>query len=158
MDRVAYIREQEKQYHDDCYARSKLFEPGSWLHKPVQTVMELLEAFDGNEELTVLDLGCGVGRNSIPIAECLMHRRGSVVCVDVLESAISGLTAYSREFGVDAFIRPVLSGIEAFEIEPGAYDYIVAVSALEHVCTIDALGISSRRWLEGRRLTALTVW
>ncbi|MFC4810385.1 class I SAM-dependent methyltransferase [Paenibacillus sp. GCM10023250] len=137
--RIALIREQEKKYHDDCYRNHGLFEPGSWLHRPVRTVMELLAAFDGREELRVLDLGCGVGRNSIPIAEKLAGREGAVVCVDLLESAIARLAEYGRMYGVEARLRPVLSSIESFAIEPGGYDFIIAVSALEHLRSETAL-------------------
>jgi hypothetical protein len=41
MDRVANIRTKEKKHHDICYDSYNLFEPGSWLHRPVQTVIDL---------------------------------------------------------------------------------------------------------------------
>lgn len=46
MDRVDRIRSEEKTYHDLCYENYKLFEQGTWLHKPVQTVLDLLEQFE----------------------------------------------------------------------------------------------------------------
>jgi 2-polyprenyl-3-methyl-5-hydroxy-6-metoxy-1,4-benzoquinol methylase len=64
MNKIDYIREEEKKYHEHCYDNYKLFEEGSWLHKPVKTVMDLFTYFDGKPELRVLDLGCGIGRNS----------------------------------------------------------------------------------------------
>ncbi|QYR21304.1 methyltransferase [Paenibacillus sp. sptzw28] len=66
-NRIEKIRTEERNYHEACYENYKLFEAGSWLHKPVKTVMEYLAAFDDREYLSVLDLGSGVGRNSIPI-------------------------------------------------------------------------------------------
>ncbi|MCT2197596.1 class I SAM-dependent methyltransferase, partial [Paenibacillus sp. p3-SID1389] len=81
MDRVAYIRSEEKKYHDFCYDNYNLYEPGSWLHRPVRTVIDLLDEYKGQEYLSVLDLGSGIGRNSIPIAESLKTRMGKVVCV-----------------------------------------------------------------------------
>lgn len=65
MNRIDYIRQEEKNYHEQY----KLFEAGSWLFKPVKTVMDLMNHFDGQNNLQVLDLGSGVGRNSIPIAK-----------------------------------------------------------------------------------------
>ncbi|MEM5621355.1 class I SAM-dependent methyltransferase, partial [Bacillus thuringiensis] len=34
MNRINYIRQEEKKYHNLCYEQYKLFEAGSWLHKP----------------------------------------------------------------------------------------------------------------------------
>lgn len=133
MNRVERIRNEEKRYHDACYVEHKLFEPGSWLHKPVTTVLEVLEQFKEYKVLNVLDIGAGIGRNSIPIAHTLIGRAGKVVCVDLLESAIAGLLENSKKFGVESFIDVRLSDIEHFEIAPSEYDFIVAVSALEHV-------------------------
>ena len=67
MNRIDYIRQEEKKYHDLCYEQYKLFEAGSWLFKPVKTVMDLMNHFDGQNNLQVLDLGSGVGRNSIQL-------------------------------------------------------------------------------------------
>lgn len=139
MDRIALIRTEEKKYHDLCYENYRLFEPGSWLHKPVKTVMDLMVEFSGQQNLNVLDLGCGIGRNSIPIAETLKNRNGKVVCVDLLESAIEKLQEYSTKFEVQQYIETVLSDIEYFNIEEDEYDVIIAVSALEHVSSEEAL-------------------
>lgn len=139
MDRIANIRSEEKKYHDDCYDTYDLFEPGSWLHRPVKTVISLLEEYKEREYLSVLDLGSGIGRNSMPIAESLKYRDGKVVCVDLLESAIDKLNSYSKEFGVEQYIVARLSDIEQFTIEVDEYDIIVAVSSLEHVSSELAL-------------------
>ncbi|WP_405174588.1 class I SAM-dependent methyltransferase [Paenibacillus sp. FSL H8-0261] len=139
MDRVANIRTEEKRYHDLCYDSYNLFEPGSWLHRPVKTVIDLLEEYRDQEYLSVLDLGAGIGRNSIPIAESMKNRNGKVVCVDLLESAIEKLEGYSRKFGVEPFIVTRLSDIEYFIIDQEEYDIILAVSALEHISSEKAL-------------------
>ncbi|MDQ0088501.1 2-polyprenyl-3-methyl-5-hydroxy-6-metoxy-1,4-benzoquinol methylase [Paenibacillus anaericanus] len=139
MDRIAIIRTEEKKYHDLCYENYKLFEPGSWLHKPVKTVMDLMEEFNGQQNLNVLDLGCGIGRNSIPIAETLKNRNGKVVCVDLLVSAIEKLQENSERFEVQQYIETVQSDIEYFHIAEDEYDVIIAVSALEHVSSEEAL-------------------
>ena len=83
--------------------------------------------------MNVLDLGCGIGRNSIPMAETLKNRNGRIVCVDLLESAIEKLNDYSKEYGVQQYIETVLSDIEHFDIIENEYDVIIAVSVLEHV-------------------------
>ncbi|MDQ0343017.1 hypothetical protein J2S14_001831 [Lederbergia wuyishanensis] len=68
MNRIEYIRQEEKEYHDYCYHNYKLFVEGSWLHKPVETVMEVIPLLKGKGNINILDLGSGVGRNSIPMA------------------------------------------------------------------------------------------
>lgn len=139
MNRLERIRREEKTYHDDCYERNRLYEPGTWLHRPVRTVLDLLPLFQEYEHFRALDLGSGIGRNSIPIAEFIKARNGKIVCVDLLKSAIDGLLAYGKEYEVDSCIEPVLSDIEENRIGPSAFDFIVAVSALEHVSTERAL-------------------
>ncbi|MFD5854040.1 class I SAM-dependent methyltransferase [Cytobacillus pseudoceanisediminis] len=133
MNRIEFIRNEEKKYHDYCYENYKLYEEGSWLYKPVKTVIDLLSLFDNKDKLKVIDLGCGVGRNSIPIAEAIKDRNGKVVCVDLLDSALIKLKEYSKEHHVEEVIQIEKADIGDYEIKPYEYDFIVAVSTLEHV-------------------------
>jgi 2-polyprenyl-3-methyl-5-hydroxy-6-metoxy-1,4-benzoquinol methylase len=87
----------------------------------------------------VLDLGAGVGRNTIPLAQYIATRGGEVVAVDLLDSAIEGLNRYALQFGVLDTIQSVCSDIEYYGIEESSYDYIVAVSALEHLSSVERL-------------------
>ncbi|HDR4724539.1 class I SAM-dependent methyltransferase [Bacillus cereus group sp. Sample62] len=133
MNRIKYIRQEEKKYHDLCYEQYKLFETGSWLYKPVKTVMDLMEYFEGQNNLQVLDLGTGVGRNSIPIAQIIKNNNGTVTCVDLLDSALTKLQIYSKEHDVFEVIKTEKAATENYYIQPDTFDYIVAVSSLEHV-------------------------
>lgn len=139
--RTARIRAEEKKYHDECYERHPLFQPGSWLHKPVRTVLELMPLACDKAEAKVLDLGSGVGRNTIPIAQYVAPRGGKVVAVDLLDSAIEGLNQYALQYGVQGAIQSIRSDIEGYDIEESAYNYIVAVSALEHVSSEERLQV-----------------
>ncbi|HDR8065942.1 SAM-dependent methyltransferase [Bacillus thuringiensis] len=132
MNHIDYIRQEEQKYHDLCYEQYKLFETGSWLYKPVKTVMDLINHFDGQNNLQVLDLGSGVGRNSIPIAQKIRNTSGTVTCVDLLNSALTKLQTYSKEHDVFEVIKTEQAAIENYHIDFNAYDYIVAVSSLEH--------------------------
>ncbi|MNZ70951.1 Methyltransferase domain protein [compost metagenome] len=101
-----------------------MFEPGSWLHKPVKTVIDLIDEYKNQDYLNVLDLESGIGK---------------VVCVDLLESAIDKLKSYSQKLGIEQYIETRLSDIEDFKIENEEYDIIVSVSAMEHVSSQRAL-------------------
>ncbi|MGG0240395.1 class I SAM-dependent methyltransferase [Bacillus rhizoplanae] len=131
MNRIQYIRQKEKKYHEHFYANHKLFKEGSWLHRPVSGVIEMMSLFQEQQCVTVLDLGCGVGRNSMPIAQRI--KIGKVVCVDLLSSALCRLKQYSYDFDVADRIQTVESNIKHYQITANEYDYIVAVSSLEHV-------------------------
>ncbi|HFK1548581.1 class I SAM-dependent methyltransferase [Bacillus sp. GX] len=133
MNRINYIRHEEKKYHDLCYEQYRLFETGSWLYKPVKTVMNLMNYFEGRNNLQVLDLGSGVGRNSIPLAQKIKNASGTVTCVDLLDSALTKLQIYSQEYDVFEVIKTEKVAIENYYIQPNTYDYIIAVSSLEHV-------------------------
>lgn len=87
--RLEKIRAAEKESHVSAYMQTELYTPGSWLQKPIKTVLDILPLFRDYKELRVLDLGGGVGRNCIPIAQ--------------------------------------------FKILEEHYDFIMAVSALEHI-------------------------
>lgn len=136
MNRIERIRKEEKKYHDYCYQNYKLFEQGSWLYKPVKTVMDLLSLLN-NENIRALDLGSGVGRNSIPIAQEIKDKNGRVICVDLLDTALSKLEQYSKMYQVDKVIETVKADIGNYQIAENEYDLIIAVSTLEHVETED---------------------
>jgi 2-polyprenyl-3-methyl-5-hydroxy-6-metoxy-1,4-benzoquinol methylase len=95
--------------------------------------MDTLSYFTSMDHIQVLDLGCGVGRNSIPIAEALKAKNGKVVCVDLIESTLTKLISYSNQYGVSEYIETRLSDIGEYVIADNEFDYILAVSALEHV-------------------------
>ena len=133
MYRLEKIREREKKSHIDAYTTHALYQDGSWLKKPVKTVLELLPCFDGYRRLRVLDLGCGVGRNCIAIAQYFSSIACRIDCVDILELAIEKLNRNASEYGVGDSIHGIVSPLEEVPICPDTYDLILAVSALEHV-------------------------
>ncbi|MBE6755917.1 MAG: class I SAM-dependent methyltransferase [Ruminococcaceae bacterium] len=127
------IREAEKASHIEIYSTAKLFESGSWLHKPVKTVLDILPLFEDYTELNVLDLGSGVGRNCIPIAQNFSDISCRIDCVDILDFAIEELKNNSIRYNVEKNINGIVSSIDDFDIEEDHYDFILAVSALEHI-------------------------
>lgn len=132
MNRLEQIRENERLSHMDAYTQYDLYQDGSWLKKPVQTVMDLLDHFDAYPSLRVLDLGCGVGRNCIAIAQRFSDIDCRIDCVDILELAIEKLKQNAEKYGVENSIHGYPMPLENYLIRESGYDLILAVSALEH--------------------------
>lgn len=131
MSEFDAIRSAEIEYHDVFYKSTKLYEPGSWIGKPVANVMEAFEMIDISKPLKILDLGSGVGRNAIAIAQ--MSIDGTVIdCVDLLPSAIEILNDNAKVYHVKDKINGIVSTIEDYQINK-EYDFIIGVSTLEHV-------------------------
>lgn len=146
-ERLARIRDSERKSHTEIYTNEKLYQSNSWLQRPIKTVREIVPIFDGYKELRVLDLGCGVGRNSIYIAEQFRDINCSVDCVDLLDVAIEKLLENATEHNVSSRIKGITTSIEEYEIQRNSYDFIMAISALEH---IDSQASFLRKLLEIR--------
>jgi len=131
--RLQQIRESEKKSHIEIYSNKKLFSEGSWLQKPIKTILELIPLFKDYRELKVLDLGCGVGRNCICIAQYYKNILCTIDCVDILELAIEKLFLNAKENGVSSNINGIIQPIEDYPIPVNYYDLIIAVSSLEHI-------------------------
>ena len=131
--RLETIRESERKSHTEIYTKEKLYETDSWLKKPIKTVQELMSLFCDRHKFRVLDLGCGVGRNSIYVAKEFSGKECRIDCVDLLLIAIEKLNEYASDYGVTHSINGIVSSIEDYKITAGSYDLIMAVSALEHV-------------------------
>ena len=137
-DRLNHIRQAEAESHTQAYSKHSLFFPGSWLAKPVKTVMDLLPLFEGYTDFRALDLGSGVGRNCIPVAQHFSGIPCRVDCVDILELAIAKLNENAQQYGVENCIRGIVSSIDDYEIDADNYDFIMAISALEHIASKSA--------------------
>ena len=133
MDKLSEIRKAEALSHIETYSEHELFKEGSWLAKPVKTVMELLPFFNGYDDFRALDLGCGIGRNSIPVAQALSTIPCHIDSVDILEIAIVKLNENAKKYGVEKSIIGIVSSIDDYIIDANRYDLIMSISALEHV-------------------------
>lgn len=133
--RLQQIRESERKSHIETYTNEALYQEGSWLRKPIKTVLEILPLFEGYEELSALDLGCGVGRNCLAIAEYFKEISCRVECVDILELAIEKLYENAKNQGLTKSIQGIVAPMEDYHLKPNRYDLILAVSALEHIDT-----------------------
>lgn len=134
-ERLAHIRANEKMSHVAIYTNEKLYQSNTWLRKPIKTVQDICPLFNGYDKLQVLDLGCGIGRNSIYIAEKYKNINCTVECVDLLEVAIEKLRQNAKEHNVSSHIIGIVKSIEEYDISVNAFDFIMAISALEHIDT-----------------------
>ena len=131
--RLKEIRKNERKSHIEIYSNAELYKEGSWLIRPIKTVVDLIPLFDKYEEINVLDLGCGVGRNCICIARHYYDRLCKIDCVDILDLAIEKLYANADEYGVTSNICGIVKSIDDYQIKERNYDLVMAVSSLEHV-------------------------
>ncbi|CAM4278640.1 class I SAM-dependent methyltransferase [Enterocloster bolteae] len=134
-ERLAHIRANEKMSHVAIYTNEKLYQSNTWLRKPIKTVQDICPLFNGYDKLQVLDLGCGIGRNCIYIAEKYKNINCTVECVDLLEVAIEKLRQNAKEHNVSSHIIGIVKSIEEYDISVNAFDFIMAISALEHIDT-----------------------
>jgi len=137
--RLQRIRREEKAYHEQYFEEHDLYEKDSWLEEPDARVLEYLAMLQDGKPLRLLDLGCGVGRNSIPLARKLQPTGGKVVCVDLLDKALEQLEANSGKYGVKEVIETGRADISEYEVPENTFDYILAASSLEHVRSESAL-------------------
>ena len=138
LSRLGEIRKAEAESHIEAYTSHDLFTAGSWLAKPVKTVIDLLPLFERYTDFRALDLGSGVGRNCIPVAQHFRSIPCRVDCVDILELAVAKLNDNAQQYGVADHIRGIVSAIDDYEITADSYDLIMAISALEHIASQSA--------------------
>lgn len=133
VERINQIRISERNSHIKIYSKEELYKSNSWLNKPIRTVVDIIPYFKDYESLNVLDLGCGIGRNSIAVAQFCENITCNIDCVDLLELAIEKLNENAKIHDVDTSIHGVVQTIEDYHIVKEKYDFIMAISALEHI-------------------------
>ncbi|WP_127499327.1 class I SAM-dependent methyltransferase [Paenibacillus glycanilyticus] len=148
--RFLQARTEEMKYHEKFYAEHELFAPGTWISKPVKAIMDTFVLLDPNQ-MRVLDLGSGVGRNAIPIAQAIKASNGKVTAVDLLPSAVEILRDNAEKYEVQNNLEAVIADVEHYRIPAQSYDYIIACSSLEHVSSVDAFRTVIDRMIEGTR-------
>ena len=149
------IRENEKNSHTKMYTSCNLYEDGSWLSKPIKTVVDIMPLFCNYMQLSVLDLGCGVGRNIIYIAEKCKGKICIIDGVDILPLAIEKLRENAEKYDVSSAINGIVGTIENYMIEKEKYDLILVVSALEHMDTMESLKNKLLEIAEGVKVNGL---
>ena len=146
-------RKAEAIYHNELYSNHEILEPGTWLSKPNPIVMELLDRLlIHKDHLNVLDLGCGAGRNTIPMGLRLQETNSTVYGLDLLSEAIDKLRDNADKYGVTDVIQVKEVDVEHADIAKEQYDYIVACGCLEHISSEEAFVEILERMRKGSRL------
>jgi cyclopropane fatty-acyl-phospholipid synthase-like methyltransferase len=132
-------RKNELEYHDHLYKNLASHSPSTRLQKPVKLIMDTASALLRNTQkpISILDLGCGMGRNSIPLAQ-MLSTGDTITCVDILNSALQQLHAYAQDEQVHECIIPIQADVEKFEITEEKYTFIFSVSCIEHVSSTES--------------------
>lgn len=134
-------RQETIKYHEEYYDKHALFEQGCWLERADELTLQLGERLlqTDTNKISVLDLGCGVGRNTIPLAQKLQKRKTLITGVDFLQIAVDKLLENAQINDVAQTIQGVQSDFESFVIEKETYDLILAISVLEHSSSYEAI-------------------
>jgi ubiquinone/menaquinone biosynthesis C-methylase UbiE len=109
-------------------------EHAGWLSTPMRKVINnpkrILRGLVGAGE-TVVDLGCGPGFFSLPLAH-MVGDAGRVIAVDVQEAMLKKLTVRAEKAGLASRIRPHRSNADSIgTIEPA--DFVLAFYVLHEV-------------------------
>lgn len=86
----------------------------------------------------VLDLGCGVGGQTLHLADLT---RGSIMAVDSHEPSIERLRTTVAERGLGDRVRPIVGDMARLEVPPASFDLIWSEGALYNLGIENALRI-----------------
>lgn len=146
-------RKAEEMYHSKLYSENDILEPGTWMSQPIPLVMELLSRLQQvKQDIHILDLGSGAGRNTIPLALQLKGTNSRVLGIDLLDEAVEKLGDNAEQYGVGNLVQAEKGDAEHTNFGTEKYDYIIACGCLEHVSSEDALIQVLERMKEGTRL------
>lgn len=96
-------------------------------NRALQVEFETLLQFMGNlDGKRVLDLGCGMGRNGLQLAQYAKE----VVGYDISEVGIAKANEFARELGISNFHAEINN---FSEVQEGIFDVILCVNMLHHV-------------------------
>jgi SAM-dependent methyltransferase len=115
-----------------------------------KVVEAVLDACQSSPETVAVDLGCGSGQVTIPLARTCAH----VLAIDVSPPSIARLQTKARAADIRN-IQPITHPIETLDLPPGSVDLIVSNYALHHLRDADKAELLCRsyQWLRpGGRL------
>ena len=103
-----------------------------WLRKPVPFVVDALSIFRKSGAHQFLDLGCGMGRNSIYLAK----QGFDVIGIDISKSALRKTKSWSEIEGITN-VTVLCASMTHLPFVNHAFDAIVSVSVIHHAVKED---------------------
>ena len=109
------------------------------LRRLFQDPVEILKPY-AEEDMTVLDVGCGMGFFSLPMAK-LVGEKGRVVCIDLQEKMIKGLIVRAKKAGLADRIDARVCSQSSLEVTDlaGKIDFAFAFALVHEVPQKDNL-------------------
>lgn len=109
------------------------------LRRLLQDPVEIVRPY-AEEGMSVLDVGCGMGFFSLPLAK-LVGDKGRVVCIDLQEKMIKGLIARAKKAGLIARIDARVSSQSSLGMSDlaGKIDFALAFALVHEAPDKDML-------------------
>jgi len=124
------------RYHEELYANTSLGDADSWLARPHRLIFEALALMPDDRAVVAYDLGCGIGRHTIPLLEKLPH--GSEIhAIDLLDSAVEKLKQSAPASGATR-LHARQGDLADVQLADGV-DLVFAFSAMEHLPDPEAI-------------------
>ncbi|MEW6584722.1 MAG: class I SAM-dependent methyltransferase [Nitrospirota bacterium] len=103
------------------------------LRRFLQDPEEILKPYI-KEGMSVIDVGCGMGFFSLPIAG-MVGERGRVVCIDLQEKMIRGLIKRAEKAGLSGRIEPRTCPNDSLNVDDlsGKIDFVLAFALVHEV-------------------------
>jgi predicted RNA methylase len=99
-----------------------------WLVKPNSSVLDVGRLLLSRINVRALDLGAGVGRDSIPFVKLFDPSKVTSDCGKILPAAVEILRTNAASAGVADRINPICSNAADYQVASGVYDMIIAMS------------------------------
>jgi ubiquinone/menaquinone biosynthesis C-methylase UbiE len=108
------------------------------LESPDAKIPELIKRFAQTPSCRVLDLGAGVGRNAIALAEALPPDT-RITCVELIQTASELTKQYAEQRNVSEKIIVVNKDFEAVTFPENEFNLVLGISTLEHCSNQESL-------------------
>lgn len=106
-DEMSAAKEEEHPHQGEVYSAERAGHISNPLRRLFNNPKRLLAPLVGEGD-TVVDLGCGPGYFTLPLAE-MVGKNGCVIAVDVQEDMLTTLGVHAEEAGLDSRITPLLA-------------------------------------------------
>ncbi len=109
------------------------------LRRLLQDPVEIVKPY-AEEGMTVMDVGCGMGFFSLPLAN-LVGEKGRVVCIDLQEKMIKGLVTRAQKAGLTDRIDARVCSQSSLGVSDlaGKIDFVLAFALVHEVPDKDIL-------------------